>query len=260
MTYDLSWMSIEPYKPRNMLDRPTEPTPAETGEGFWGDDGFTFHDLLDIVNPLQHLPMVNMLYRELTGDTIAPGPRVLGGMMFGGMTGGLVAALDSGVEAETGKSMGGHILSAIAQPFVGSAETPASTAPQTPVPGAPGAAAVSAAAQSDAEFWAMRLPAGETPPGVVVGPVLTPPSSVSDIDFAQWDARSTAAPAESDVLDGYMRGGAAESGAVTPPAPRLSQPVGPIAAQEQADDVFATMMRNLDQYDSLHAADATREG
>lgn len=256
MIHNPSDISKTPYQPRNMLDRPTEPGPAQTGEGFWGDDGFTFHDLLDIVNPLQHLPVVNMLYRNLSGDEIGPGPRVLGGMLFGGMGGGLVAALDSGVEAETGKTMGGQLLSAVAQPFVGTNETPASTAPQTPVPQAPGAAALSAAEQSDAEFWAMRLSPAEAPPGVVVGPVLTPPSSVSDIDFAQWDARAAGAPAETDRLDGYIRGGAAETGGSAPPAPRLSQPVGPIAAQD-ADDVFATMMRNLDRYDSLQA-DATQ--
>ena len=31
-----------------------------------------FADVLDIINPLQHIPVVSTLYRSLTGDTIAP--------------------------------------------------------------------------------------------------------------------------------------------------------------------------------------------
>ena len=31
---------------------------------------FTFDDFLDIINPLQHLPIVSMIYRAITGDNI----------------------------------------------------------------------------------------------------------------------------------------------------------------------------------------------
>ena len=33
------------------------------------DWDFSFHDLLDIVNPLQHLPVIGTIYRAITGDT-----------------------------------------------------------------------------------------------------------------------------------------------------------------------------------------------
>ena len=32
--------------------------------------GFTFHDFLSIINPLQHLPVISTIYRAITGDTI----------------------------------------------------------------------------------------------------------------------------------------------------------------------------------------------
>jgi hypothetical protein len=32
-----------------------------------------FWDFVDIVNPLQHIPVVNTIYRELTGDTVKGG-------------------------------------------------------------------------------------------------------------------------------------------------------------------------------------------
>src|SRR5688572_6968383 len=36
------------------------------------DDGYSFGDVIDMINPLQHLPVIGMLYRKFTGDTIKP--------------------------------------------------------------------------------------------------------------------------------------------------------------------------------------------
>ena len=35
-----------------------------------GKEPYEFHDVIDIVNPLQHLPVINILYRGITGDEI----------------------------------------------------------------------------------------------------------------------------------------------------------------------------------------------
>ena len=45
----------------------------------FGADGFTFLDFIDMINPLQHIPLVGSAYRELTGDEIDPASRVIGG-------------------------------------------------------------------------------------------------------------------------------------------------------------------------------------
>ena len=52
---------------------------GEEAGGFklFGDDGFTFLDFLDIINPLQHIPIIGTLYRQMTGDTLDPGSRVI---------------------------------------------------------------------------------------------------------------------------------------------------------------------------------------
>lgn len=85
----------------------SDETAVSTG---WGKDGFGFTDLLDIVNPLQHLPVISTLYRDLTGDEIAAAPKAIGGALYGGPI-GLIAALgDAIVEAETGKDMAGAAL------------------------------------------------------------------------------------------------------------------------------------------------------
>lgn len=51
---------------------------------FLGADGkFGFDDFLDIVNPLQHIPLVNLAYRALTGDTVDGAAQLLGALPFG---------------------------------------------------------------------------------------------------------------------------------------------------------------------------------
>lgn len=75
-----------------------------------GSDEFGFADLLDMINPLQHIPLVNHLYRDLTGDTIKPVSRIIGGTIFGGPAGGAVALVNTAVEYETGKDIAGNVL------------------------------------------------------------------------------------------------------------------------------------------------------
>lgn len=54
---------------------------------------FDFFDMLDIVNPLQHVPIVSHLYRAVTGDVIDPIAQVIGGGVFGGVPGAISSAV-----------------------------------------------------------------------------------------------------------------------------------------------------------------------
>ncbi len=89
-------------------------------EPFWGKDGFNFADILDIVNPLQHIPVISKYYRELTHDEASEGSRMFGGLMFGGLTGGvngLVAALtNSAVRHETQQDLGDYLITQAVNP------------------------------------------------------------------------------------------------------------------------------------------------
>lgn len=75
---------------------------------FFGPDGLDFEDVLDIVNPLQHLPLVATAYRALTGDEISAGARVIGGGLYGGPAGVFTGAIDAAIaEANGGNDLGG---------------------------------------------------------------------------------------------------------------------------------------------------------
>ena len=72
---------------------------------FLGADGkFGFDDFLDIINPLQHIPLLNIAYRDLTGDTIDGAAQLLGAIPFGPLS---VASnlTDLAFRAETGAGL-----------------------------------------------------------------------------------------------------------------------------------------------------------
>jgi len=101
-------------KPRqslqNMGDKKEDEKTEGTGFQAFGADGFTFSDFLDIVNPLQHIPIVSSLYRQLSGDDIDPGSRIAGGTLFGGPIGTAAALANVALDQSTGKDMGDHVL------------------------------------------------------------------------------------------------------------------------------------------------------
>lgn len=67
------------------------------------DHPMTFGDVLDLVNPLQHLPVVATVYRRLTGDVIAPAMALAGGALFGGPIGAGLAAFGLAVKSGMAK-------------------------------------------------------------------------------------------------------------------------------------------------------------
>lgn len=82
----------------------------ETSHFLSGHGGFSFHDLLDVVNPLQHIPVIGTLYRAITGETIGTVERVAGDTLYGGLWGAISAAADSAFEAVTGRDLGSTVL------------------------------------------------------------------------------------------------------------------------------------------------------
>jgi hypothetical protein len=71
---------------------------------------FSFHDFLDIINPLQHLPVVGTIYRAITGDEIKTPEKIAGDTIYGGPLGALSAVADAIYQQSTGKSFGDTVL------------------------------------------------------------------------------------------------------------------------------------------------------
>lgn len=82
--------NIYPADAAAALQRPSPGVPAAQGAG--EAKGFGFLDLIDVVNPLHHIPVIGRIYRKLSGDTINPVMRIGGGALFGGPLGAAFAA------------------------------------------------------------------------------------------------------------------------------------------------------------------------
>ncbi|HSV28004.1 MAG TPA: hypothetical protein VLL76_00555, partial [Candidatus Omnitrophota bacterium] len=128
-------ISTEP--PKDRAEKKGELTMfAEEEPSFW--------DFLDVINPLQHIPLVNTLYREATGDQIGVGARLAGGALFGGPIGLAASMVNCVIEEETGKDVGGHMLAMFGDDEPAAPGDPAPTqvamAAPAPTPTAPAAA------------------------------------------------------------------------------------------------------------------------
>lgn len=122
----MSVSATSSVRPSNPIDSLIPILPSENAEtassssttgksghiGMFGadDDSPSFWDLLDVINPLQHIPLVNDVYREMTGDKIGIAARLSGGALFGGVIGLIGAAVNGVLEESTGATAGGHVL------------------------------------------------------------------------------------------------------------------------------------------------------
>jgi hypothetical protein len=85
----------------------------EADKLFFGEDGkFGWDDFVDLINPLQHIPGVNVIYRELTGDQIHGAAELLGAIPFGPFS-TLGAITNIAVKSVTGRDVGGNVLAMI---------------------------------------------------------------------------------------------------------------------------------------------------
>ena len=69
--------------------------------------------LLDVINPLQHIPVVSSVYRAATEDDISAPARLLGGALFGGPLGLGLALANVITEEATGSDIGEHVAAAL---------------------------------------------------------------------------------------------------------------------------------------------------
>ncbi|MGI4954054.1 MAG: hypothetical protein ACRYGM_19805 [Janthinobacterium lividum] len=97
---------------------PPVASPAATKAEAGG--GFSFHELLSELNPLQYLPVIGTIYRSVTGDTIPESARIAGSLVVSGLTGGPIGlALNVaflGLQKATGidpEAMGSTMLASL---------------------------------------------------------------------------------------------------------------------------------------------------
>jgi len=93
-------------EPRKVWNNPQ----AEPSRSVPDGEPMGFADFIDVINPLQHIPIVSTIYRSITGDAIKPGSRLIGGTLLGGPVGFAVASANVASELSTGQDVGDRLM------------------------------------------------------------------------------------------------------------------------------------------------------
>jgi hypothetical protein len=228
-----------------------------------GDDEFTFGDFLSILNPLQHIPVVSSVYRWVTGDTLKPAARVIGGAIYGGPMGLVTAAINAIVEEVKGADIGAQLI-AMVTPESRDRAAPDQAAPKladardvaeagekaTPTEGA------EALAQLAADLRSGDTTVEEPKPTPVAAPIL--PGQRRNLAFYQAhagqrlptvDGGRSSAPAPRYTVPAQFQALAAAPASVQPAAEKNGAAETSMPPEGSPDSWFAAaMMRGLDRY------------
>ena len=71
---------------------------------------FKFSDVIDVINPLHHIPIIGSLYRHFTEDELHPMSAIIGGAVYGGPAGAVSGTVNAVSQLQTGKDIGEHGL------------------------------------------------------------------------------------------------------------------------------------------------------
>jgi len=106
----------------------------ETGGVNYGAaaEEFGFGDFVDMVNPLQHIPVVSSLYRGVTGDDIKPIGNIIGGALYGGALGAAGGVLNTIARHETGHDLATNAFAVVLNNDLPSLKSNNKAAPDNP--------------------------------------------------------------------------------------------------------------------------------
>ena len=121
---------------------PASPAAEHLGRSMWSHGSFSFKDLLDVINPLQHLPVIGSIYRYLTGDEPSVGTRVIGDALYGGPIGfGASIVSNALLTSDNGQDLGERLLAHVfgprdhdSSPTLGTPQVAADNPPSTQAP------------------------------------------------------------------------------------------------------------------------------
>jgi hypothetical protein len=153
----------------------------------------SFKDVWQTINPLQHIPIIGSIYRALTGDVPTPTARALGGMLYAGPVGAILAGVAGAVTEIAGGDPIEKSVARLNGTREASTEVAAATPPaETPAPVVAGSAAPVATSAAIAAVPAARVAAPGAPTA------LRPPAVEPAKELAK-------APVAAEPVDPYAR-------------------------------------------------------
>jgi hypothetical protein len=193
----------------------TDPATA-SAKAAAADPPITFDDLLDIVNPLQHLPIVSTLYRHFTHDEIKPLPKIAGDALYGGWMGLASSVADYTFEKITGKNFGDTVLAMVTGDELSPPKTAVASATRPPnidmamgsAKPADAPATIASANPTASQTPPTRMTAADRPPQALAGSSQAIPTlNAATLDAFMTAVNSKALPGDLSqrTLDAYRR-------------------------------------------------------
>jgi len=136
-------ITVDPVRPAAGVTVAPAAATSTSSDNDGDSEGISFKDVLDVINPLQHLPVIGTLYRHLTGDQIKPFPKAAGDLLYGGPLGFVGSIADTLFTKITGKDFGSTVFDTVKEAVAGDDDTKAVAS--NAAPAAPGDAAAPAA-------------------------------------------------------------------------------------------------------------------
>ncbi len=103
-----------PLLPNGLRQAPDGGPPLREDEAVPMPVEISFGDFLANLNPLHHIPVVGWAYRQITGESVNPAFRALGGFLLGGPIGAIIAAVGAMAESLFSDSPDGGAGGAVA--------------------------------------------------------------------------------------------------------------------------------------------------
>lgn len=194
----------------------------------------TFDDVVDIVNPLHHVPLVGTGYRAVTGDTISPHAQMIGDVLYGGPTAIFSAGVNAALRQETGQDAGQLALAAVRGDLEPAADPPARQASALTVAAAPTVGET--VGPPVGQGAAGQAPTGQVPAGQM--PIAqVPRAQTASVDLAPVPAGAQTAELVAAAPRVYVPAPAAPAAAAPVVAP-AAEAAGPaVSAQPPAQAV-----------------------
>ncbi len=161
------------------ITSPPRTDAPSSGPSLWAHGSFSFKDVLDIINPLQHLPIIGSVYRYLTGDEPSGGARIVGDALYGGPIGFGVGVVSTMLTDSQGHDLGEHTLAALFGPSAAETSAVAQAAPSAPQTATRNTPQAASAVQTVPTQISPTVPSGADPTRLAATLYRSPPAASS---------------------------------------------------------------------------------
>ena len=110
MTQPLAILPKTPHRNADTTSRVVEAVSSEKTQFGASDEGMSFDDVRNVVNPLHHIPIVSTILQAVSGAKIGIGPRMIAAAVLGGPAGLILAGISAFIEEMSGGTIAEHAV------------------------------------------------------------------------------------------------------------------------------------------------------